>query len=174
MSETRRFTLDTMKASDVPAVARLEGEAFPTANADLGSPAGREQRLSAELERPWAQLWVARDAGRGPIGYALAWLVADEVHLLNVATHPSARRMGVGGSLVEAVVSYARRSRAVHVRLELRRSNEGALRMYRRAGFFVAALRRDYYPDREDAIDMDLQLDPATGEVVRRADEEAV
>jgi [ribosomal protein S18]-alanine N-acetyltransferase len=160
-----------MTDADIPAVAILEGSSFPTATADLGATADREKRLREELARPWSHAWVVRAEGGGAIAYALAWLVADEVHLLNVATHPSHRRMGWATRLVETVIDFARAHQAVHVRLEVRRSNEGALRMYRAAGFFVAALRRDYYPDREDAIDMDLHLDLGSGEILRRDDE---
>ena len=64
--------------------------------------------------------------------------------------------------------------KAIHVRLEVRKKNDGALRLYRGAGFFVVALRRAYYPDGEDAVDMDLALDPVTGAVLPRADEARV
>jgi ribosomal-protein-alanine N-acetyltransferase len=161
-----------MRDADVPAVSALESLSFATAVADLGTLADRETRLRHELARSWSRAWVARDEGGVAIAFLLAWHVADEIHVLNVATHPSHRRRGIARSLVDTAIDFARSIQATHVRLEVRRSNVGALRLYRAAGFHVLAIRRDYYPDREDAIDMDLLLDPRTGAVIRGDDEE--
>jgi ribosomal-protein-alanine N-acetyltransferase len=168
------LAVDAMREADVPAVAALEALSFPTARADLGSTPEREGRLREELARSWSYAWVVRDPGGVAIAFLLAWHVADEVHVLNVATHPSHRRQGIAASLVETVIDFARSKQAVHIRLEVRQKNDAALRLYRAAGFFVVALRRDYYPDGEDAIDMELLLDPGTGAVLRRADEARV
>jgi ribosomal-protein-alanine N-acetyltransferase len=49
--------------------------------------------LPAELGRSWARIWVAREQPGGPaLGFLLAWRVADELHVINVATHPDFRR----------------------------------------------------------------------------------
>jgi ribosomal-protein-alanine N-acetyltransferase len=49
----------------------------------------------------------------------------------------------------------------------VRRSNAAAIRLYRAFGFSASALRPKYYADNlEDAIEMNLVLDPATGEIV--------
>jgi [ribosomal protein S18]-alanine N-acetyltransferase len=163
--------IDAMRETDVASVAALEALSFPTATTDVGPTKEREGRLREELARPWSHAWVVRDASDRAIAFLLVWHVADEIHVLNVATHPSHRRRGIGRSLVDATIEFARAKKATHVRLEVRRSNESALRMYRPAGFFVVAIRKSYYPDGEDAIDMDLLLDPGTGDVLRREDE---
>src|SRR5579859_6401960 len=126
-----------MRDTDVAAVARLEGLAFPSAGKDLGGAEERERRLREELARPWSHAWVVRDASLAAVAFLLAWLVADEVHVLDVATHPSRRREGIGKALVETALSFARSRRATHVRLEVRRTNEPAIRLYRAAGFYV-------------------------------------
>jgi ribosomal-protein-alanine N-acetyltransferase len=159
-----------MGPADVPYVAALEAASFPTAATDVGPIALREERLHEELARPWTRGWVVRDGIGRAIAFLVAWHVADELHVLNVATDPAHRRRGAGMSLVAAAVEYARAEQVRHVRLELRRSNAPALRMYRSAGFFVVAVRRKYYPDDEDALDMDLVLD-ASGNVMPHQDE---
>ena len=55
--------------------------------------------------------------------------------------------------------------------LEVRRSNTPAIKLYRACGFFAMGLRPRYYPDQEDAVEMALLLDPASGEVERKSDE---
>lgn len=117
-----------------------------------------------ELERPWARAWAAREdasdaSDAAPVGFLVTWHVADELHVLNVATAPEARRRGVATALMEAALEYATESGVRLVLLEVRRSNEDARRLYRRLGFEDTAVRRGYYADNgEDAIEMTLTL----------------
>jgi [ribosomal protein S18]-alanine N-acetyltransferase len=118
----------------------------------------------AELARPWARLLVVRTGqGSEPAGFALAWRAADEVHLLDLAVAPEARRLGLGRALVDALIGEARASDARLVLLEVRASNAAARALYRSAGFFEHGVRRAYYSDNgEDAVEMRLTLTPET------------
>ena len=113
-----------------------------------------------ELERSYARLWVVRlEPDAEPAGFALAWHAADEVHLLDLAVDPGARRRGVGRKLVGAVLGYARDASARLVLLEVRRSNDAAIALYRSAGFSENGVRRGYYSDNgEDAVEMSIEL----------------
>jgi ribosomal-protein-alanine N-acetyltransferase len=63
------------------------------------------------------------------------------------------RRQGLAEALLRAVMHDARGSGAQAATLEVRRSNEPALRLYEKLGFRVEAVRRDYYQSpREDAL----------------------
>jgi [ribosomal protein S18]-alanine N-acetyltransferase len=163
-----------MMPADVPAVAAIDAVSFPSASAIHPPLPTPEERFHAELSRSWSLAWVVRDEEAKAIAFLLAWVVADEIHVLNLATHPAERRRGFGASLVATALAFARSNRSKRMLLELRRSNEGALRLYRAAGFFVTRVRRRYYPDDEDAIEMTLLLDPRTGEVLSRVDEARV
>ncbi|HXU83070.1 MAG TPA: ribosomal protein S18-alanine N-acetyltransferase, partial [Polyangia bacterium] len=93
------------------------------------------------------------------VAFCNYWLVADEVHLLNVATHPQERRMGHASRLLAHVLEYARRAACRLVTLEVRRSNETAQRLYRRFAFKAVGIRPNYYvDDQEDAVIMSLDL----------------
>ena len=129
-----------------------------------------EAQLKEELVRPWARLRVAHDPGGAVLGFALIWHVTDELHLLDVVVHPTVRRRGIGRALMDDLLAYARASAALHVYLEVRRSNEAALRLYRAAGFSALGVRKKYYPDGEDAIEMVLALDPRTFAVLEGKD----
>ena len=74
--------IDTMNEDDVAAVVSIDG---PTRMS--------EEQLRAEIQRPWARLWVARDE-RVVVAFVIAWHVADELHVLNVATREDRRRRG--------------------------------------------------------------------------------
>jgi ribosomal-protein-alanine N-acetyltransferase len=126
-------------------------------------------RLKSDMQGPLMRGWIARDDRI--VAYLLALHAADEMHVLNVATLPSHRRQGVGRLLVDAALDYARASEVRLLVLEVRASNGDAIRLYRRVGFAAMGYRRHYYPDDEDALEMHLELDPATGAVVTHEDE---
>jgi ribosomal-protein-alanine N-acetyltransferase len=130
--------------------------------------------LTAELERPWARVWVARLGGdkAKPVALLLAWSVADELHILSIATLPAHRRTGLARALLAEALDYAKRQRAQRVQLEVRRSNRAAIRLYRAFGFSATGIREQYYADNlEDAIEMALFLDPFTGQMVPGRDD---
>jgi ribosomal-protein-alanine N-acetyltransferase len=152
--------IDTMRATDVSAVAAIGG---PT-HMD-------ESQLEDELRRPWSRLWVAREDEHTVVAFLVSWHVADELHVLNVATREDRRRRGVARALMTGVVEYVRQQRIRHVLLEVRRSNHAAIALYRKLGFFAMGIRARYYADDEDAVEMVLMLDPGTGSVLPRVDE---
>ena len=98
------FRLCAAVESDIDSVARLEAEAQPHPwSAAL---------LAAELQNPRSTLLLATsheapaqsDAGaesEALAGYVVFWLVADELHVLNVATAPAWRRRGVASLLLD-------------------------------------------------------------------------
>lgn len=112
-----------------------------------------------EQHRDWAHLDVLSERPDGPVlAFVNYWLIADEAHVLNLATHPHARRRGHARRLLEHVLTAAR-ARACHtVLLEVRPSNEAALALYRAEGFRPIGRRTAYYQDGEDAIVMQLDL----------------
>jgi ribosomal-protein-alanine N-acetyltransferase len=124
--------------------------------------------LEAELVREIALPWLIRAAPGGPpAAFLLAWSVADELHLLEVASHPDQRRRGFARALLAALMEYARANQKRLVLLEVRRSNLAAIALYESCGFAATGVRRGYYSDTgEDALEMRMTLDPETGEVI--------
>ena len=104
---------------------------------------------------------VARNLLLGPavVGFFAGWVVEDELHVNNVASHQDYRRIGIGRSLMEAAIDEAGRRGVAHVILEVRASNEAAQLLYRELGFNFVGRRRDYYRlPTEDALVMKLKL----------------
>ena len=154
------FQIDAMAYTDIPAALRMQD----ATQLDV-------EQLRDELGRPWSRTWVARERADDVVALLVAWHVADELHVLNVATRSDRRRRGAARSLLEAMLAYAREKRVRHVLLEVRRSNGGAIALYRGVGFFAMGIRARYYPDDEDAVEMALALDAETGAVIVRDDE---
>jgi len=110
----------------------------------------------------WSRRWGhARGDGR-VVGYLCLWEVAGELHITNVAVHPTVRRRGIARTLLGGVLDDARQRGLRLVVLEVRPSNAEALGLYDSFGFRVVGRRRGYYYDTgEDALVMEADLQAA-------------
>ena len=80
---------------------------------------------------------------------------ADEGEIVNLATRPNARRQGLGGAVLDALLADADRRGLIRLALEVRISNSGAIALYRSRSFAVAGIRRRFYTaPAEDAYTM--------------------
>ncbi len=139
----------------------------------LAAETGFALDMAAEMERGFARIWVARvaPAEPRPDAFLLAWIAADELHLIAVGTHPDRRRSGLAELLVTTLLEFARTEHSRLVILEVRRSNRAAVALYRKFGFAVSRLRRGYYAQpEEDGIEMQLVHDE-NGIIVPTPDE---
>lgn len=89
--------------------------------------------------------------------FAFGFLVAQcggaEWELENIAVLPALRRRGVGAALLGTLLEEARTRQAERILLEVRASNQAAIRLYGQAGFQLLARRRGYYQNpEEDAL----------------------
>lgn len=102
------------------------------------------------------------EAGGQVLGYFVAMKGVDEVHLLNLTVAPVYQGQGWGRTLLDALAIWSRGQGAQWLWLEVRASNERALRLYERHGYRRVGERRNYYPadrgQREDAAVMSLKL----------------
>lgn len=86
-------------------------------------------------------------------GYVVFWVVAEEMHLLNLAVHPDHRRRGIARALLTQALDQGRTHNVSVVWLEVRPSNDAALALYQAFGFKKVGLRPRYYNDNgEDAL----------------------
>jgi ribosomal-protein-alanine N-acetyltransferase len=146
-----------MRAADLDAVLRIEGASFHT-------PWSRQAFLH-ELDRNQvAGLWVARaersGEATGVVGYLCLWVVADEVHVTNLAVDPAWRGVGIGRLLLGTLLARHRGMGARRAFLEVRPGNVQARRLYEGLGFHEVGRRRGYYVDTgEDALLLEARLD---------------
>ena len=144
--------IDEMRGHDLDRVMEIEVASSP-------SPWSR-QVFAEELARDFAHVWVVREVpGSAAVAFLNFWSVADEIHVLNLATHPEHRRRGHAARLLERVIARARDEQARVLTLEVRRSNVPAQTLYRRFGFRAIGVRAAYYADnQEDALVMLLDV----------------
>lgn len=86
-------------------------------------------------------------------GFLVAQCGGPEWELENLAVLPVWRRRGVGAALLATLLEEARARHAERILLEVRASNQSAIRLYAQAGFQLLARRRGYYQNpTEDAL----------------------
>jgi [ribosomal protein S18]-alanine N-acetyltransferase len=149
------LSLRPMRPEDLARVVEIERAGFR-------HPWSREL-LERELGHTWSTILLAVEEDEGAVervlGYVVFWLVHDEVHVLNIATALEARRRGIGRALMCAAHDHGRRRGAAVATLEVRRSNAGAIELYRSLGYRHVGIRPNYYQEEgEDALVMVLDL----------------
>ncbi len=140
---------------DLPSIVAIESASNPV-------PWSR-QLLANELSRPEGAVLVATEDHQ-VVGYIAVAGQADCWHVLNVAVAPGCRGRGVGAALVDGAITTLHGRPHRRYTLEVRVSNEPAIRLYRSRGFTDAGVRPRYYSDnREDALVMwrDDPVEPA-------------
>ena len=106
------------------------------------------------IEKTYAYYFVADIDGAivGVIGFRD---IVGEGEITNVVVDEACRRCGVGRLLVEKALAKAKELGISDVTLEVRASNEGAIKLYEEFGFEQEGVRPHFYerPD-EDALIM--------------------
>jgi [ribosomal protein S18]-alanine N-acetyltransferase len=99
------------------------------------------------------------------LGYYVAMIGSQEMHLLNLTVARAHQRRGFGRLMLEAVIERAHSAGVHALWLEVRTSNQQARALYQSFGFDVVGVRRAYYPaplgQREDAAVMSLTMGQA-------------
>ena len=135
--------------SDVEQLVELETKL-------LGETLGQEM-LSTEARNPLAKFIVAT-YGNQVIGYIGGWLVAEELEIINFVIDPAYWHQGIGQTMFNALIDYAKAKGAKTVSLEVKESNQRAINFYTLQGLKMVRVRKNYYHDGQDAIVMMKEL----------------
>lgn len=143
------------KLFDIPEVMRIEGDSFRERY-----PRGI---FLTFLDRNPDTFLVAEYNGK-VIGYVMAYLRPDlEGHIMSIAVDPAYRGNGIGSALLTEAIERLIKKGARYIGLEVRVSNQGAIRLYQRFGFKKVKRVIGYYSDGEDAYYMLLPADEWRG-----------
>jgi ribosomal-protein-alanine N-acetyltransferase len=119
-------------------------------------------------ESPEAALWSADSLLAAGSGGMRAWvaelngemsgvlvgrMAADEFEILNLAVLRAHRRRGIASRLLDTALRWSRGTGTKRMLLEVRASNDAAIRLYARHGFTACGRRSQYYQNpAEDAL----------------------
>ena len=135
-----------LKIGDLNAIESIERRSYAT-------PWSRSM-FAGELAKPGSLCLGAFEDDR-LAGYLITSRYVDAWHVMNIAVNPAFRRRGIGTALLERLFELTDEGGRRGYTLEVRVSNEGAIKLYERLGFTARGKRRGYYTDnREDALVM--------------------
>ncbi|MBQ7924100.1 MAG: ribosomal protein S18-alanine N-acetyltransferase [Clostridia bacterium] len=134
-----------LEKTDIPALTAIENACFPDAWSALS---WQEEFSRAEF------IGFACKDGERLIGYVCGTRLFEESELLKIAVAPNARKQGVGEQLLAAFCTEAKTLGAEKMFLEVRESNVPALRLYQKSGFTPTRVRKRYYENGENAVEM--------------------
>ncbi len=149
-----------MVRADVPFVTALDRAEDPDP--------WTENIFRRELQLPMSQTLLAigrreqddqGDQGDQIAGFINFWMAADEVQLHKIVVSRPVQRRGVARRLFQAMTDQALARNLSRATLEVRRTNEAAVKLYKTFGYQVVAVRKGYYDETgEDALIMAAEL----------------
>lgn len=139
---------------DLQQVAAIEARSI--------KPPWSQQAFAAELAKPHANFWVITDdeTDSEVMAYAVFAMPAEQAHLQTIAVHHDHRRKGLAALLVRRLIAFVAKKGGESVILEVRKSNEAAIKLYQGLGFVVIRALKGFYPDGEDGFAMLYKLEP--------------
>ncbi len=138
--------IEMMTSKDIDGVFEVEKNCF--------EHHWSKESFKKELINENARYLVAK-LDRKIVGYVGIWLILDEGHITNVAVHNDYRGQKIGDKLVQSLVNLCKENNINSMTLEVRVSNTVAQSLYKKYGFKLAGIRKEYYSDnKEDAMIM--------------------
>ena len=125
-----------MQAADIAAVAALEAQIF--------SMPWSAEGFADTLPREDVLFLVACE-GDTLFGYVGVYCTSDEGEITNVAVAPAARRKGIARALLTELKERLASLGIGRIVLEVRVSNEAAIRLYEQMGFCTLGTRKNFY-----------------------------
>ncbi|EPJ49176.1 MAG: hypothetical protein OFPI_26190 [Osedax symbiont Rs2] len=97
------------------------------------------------------------------LGFAFYQLLFEQAEILQIAIDPAQRRQGYAGKLLQQSIAALLERDIEQLLLEVRASNDSAIKLYLQFGFSLDGRRKSYYPssetdNREDALLYTLSL----------------
>lgn len=92
------------------------------------------------------------------IGYICCRTMVDEANIINFSIKKEFQNLGYGKKLLKYLLDIVEKENIKNVYLEVRESNIVAQKLYQKLGFKNFVIRKNFYPDNENAIIMYLNL----------------
>ena len=134
-----RVHIRRAEVRDLSRILRIERASFGEAAWD------REIFLEYLRHRP--RLFLVAETNTRLAGYIIASTEAGKAELVSIAVAPHYRRRGIGNWMLRQARGRLRRHDVGTWWLMVRTDNEAAIRFYRRFGFVIGRLVKNYYED---------------------------
>ena len=139
-----------LQSADISALLEIEKHCFPDP--------WKEESWQSAFVRPDFFSFALKDNGI-LIGFVCGTALFEESELLKIAILPAYRGNGYAERLLETLLEEAKRRGAEKMFLEVREGNVPARKLYEKTGFTQTRIRKKYYDDGENAVEMVKSLD---------------
>ena len=140
---TSRVHIRRAEEQDLQRIIRIEQASF-------GADAWDRDLLRKYL-RHCPKLFLVAETPTRLAGYIITCIADGKAELVSIAVAPAFRRHGIGKLLLAGTRTRLRRHDVGAWWLMVRTTNEPAIRFYRRFGFVLARLVKNYYEDGANA-----------------------
>jgi len=145
----KNLSLRKAKLRDLPEILKIEKEVFPEPWSFYS--------FIFELNYP-SNYFVVLEIENEIIGYMIAGEYEESYHLKNIAIKKEYQGKGYGKFLLNHLIEKAKKENKKFVFLEVRISNERAIKFYEKFGFRRNRILKGYYGYKEDGYEYVLYL----------------
>lgn len=152
MQKPPQYNIRTARASDVRAILAIEHACF---DSDYFS----KRQFTYLITRAKGVFYVVEEQEH-LLGY-ISCLVnarAERLRIYSIAVHPAAQGRGIARRLIEQALHYAHQAQLARLTLEVKTTNEAAIKLYENSGFVRTGILSAYYHDGSDAYTMQCPL----------------
>ena len=137
-----------MAPEDIDGVIKIEESAY-------GDHHWSKESFLNEINNELANYYTLKTPEGELAGYAGTWHILEEAHITTIAIAPQFRRRKYGEALLKRIIDDCYKEKIKYITLEVRVSNEPAIKLYSKYGFSSFGTRKGYYQDNnEDALIM--------------------
>ncbi len=135
-----------MRLGDLDKVARIESSVF--------KDPWPIKYFKEEIENNQFACLLVIEENDEIMAYGDIWFMFENADICNIAVASDYQHRGYGQRMLNALFREAIKNEVEFVHLEVRPSNEYALKLYQKNEFIQTRIRKSYYEDGEDAIEM--------------------
>lgn len=136
-----------MTLLDIITVCKIDHLCFP-------HPWPKEEFVKEITQNRFARYFTCK-LNRQIIGFIGLWIIFEDAHISTIAVAPPYMRKGIGRMMLEFGIDLANKSGCDKLILEVRKSNEIAMKFYEKMGFAFVNTKKNFYSHPvEDAWEM--------------------
>ncbi len=154
------FKIRKFIPNDLQAVMKINRDALPENYTDY---------FFIDLHERFPEAFIVAEQDGEIVGYIMSRVevglsslglggLIRKGHVVSIAVLPQSRRKGVAQALMNAAMDGMRFYKAKQCYLEVRVTNEGGIKLYKKLGFEISRTVNGYYSDGEDAYVMTKKL----------------
>ena len=148
VNKMQKYKVLKMEKNDIDDVYHLEEIVYPNHH-------WSKESFYNELANNLAVYYCIKNEDNILAGYIGMWKILEEAHITTLVVHPEYRCLGLAKELILKTIKHCYKNMIKYITLEVRESNEAAIKLYEKFLFESIGMRKHYYQDNnENAIIM--------------------